>query len=258
MEMDMSLSQPSDEVAIELVDPNTDEDWAAITDEIVESLLSEEVPDNVIKATELLICGWPTHKVAKRVGVATKTVKTWLTKYPPVMAAVAEGKRKLANWRLAKLEQQYLLAVQKSEEILDLPLNDSNVNSKLVATVAQHARFVISTFVGQKTDINVNFNTPIMAARNDALDYVAARLSGGEAVIDAEVMPVEDKPNTALLLPNGDPPFGEMGVLDKNEDGILCHACGRRFKALASHIGSVHRIKPFDYATLYMVDEKEL
>ena len=59
--------------------------------------------------------------------------------------------------------------------------------------VGQHARFVMSMFMGQKVDVEINVNeTPQVKARNDALDYLAQKMAaiGGnpENVVEAPIL----------------------------------------------------------------------
>lgn len=256
METKLTDTSSDNAKAIELINPKTDDDWAEITDEIVACLVENEIPDKVVRAAELLICGWPTHKVAKDVGVTSKTVKSWLEKYPPLRKAVALGKEKLVQWRLHKLEQQFILALRKSEDILTLDLEDDTVNSKLTATIAQHSRFIIQTFVGQKTDININVDTTAMRAKTDALDYIAGKLTGDSGpVIDAQAEEVND--SSPFLREDGDPLYGVMGELDKTDDGTLCHACGKRVRSLRNHV-QMHKLSATEYATLYLLEESEI
>lgn len=41
--------------------------------------------------------------------------------------------------------------------------------------------------------------------------------------------------------------YGRYGHVDENEDGILCHACGKRYRHLATHIAMGHGDTVADY-----------
>lgn len=50
----------------------------------------------------------------------------------------------------------------------------------------------------------------------------------------------------------GDPAgAGQWGVLDENEDGICCHECGHRFKALSTHLLYKHGMAADEYRDTY-------
>lgn len=44
---------------------------------------------------------------------------------------------------------------------------------------------------------------------------------------------------------------GRWGVLDENEDGLLCHECGKRFQSLAAHAQLAHSISAAEYKEAY-------
>src|SRR5512139_2414995 len=156
---------------------NNDPEWLEIIEKLIEEM-GDELPDKVIEATELLLCGWTTYQAAKKVGTSAKTIKSWLEKYPTMALAVANGRQLLTKWRLSKLEQQFILAADKSREVLELDLRDQSVNSRLTGVVSQHARFILSMFMGQKVDVEIKVSeTPQMKARNDALDYIAQQMA---------------------------------------------------------------------------------
>lgn len=47
------------------------------------------------------------------------------------------------------------------------------------------------------------------------------------------------------------PIFGELGVLEVEEDGIRCHICGRWFRYLSSHILGKHGVHPDEYRAYF-------
>src|SRR5512139_656747 len=177
------------------VPDQSDPEWSEIVDKIIDEM-GDELPDKVIEATELLLSGYSTYQAAKKVGTSAKTIRQWLEKYPSMAMAVHNGRQLLSKWRMSKLEQQFVMAVRKSEEILALSLRDQDVNARLAGVVGQHARFVMSLFMGQKVDVEIKVTeTPQVKARNDALDYLAQQMSalGGkaESVIEASYTIVE-------------------------------------------------------------------
>ena len=240
--------------------PQEDPDWQKIVNQIV-AQMGEQMPDQVIQATEMLVAGFPTHDVAKRLGVKTTTVRRWLESYPAMAMAVANGRKLMSVWRMSRLEQQFLQAIDKSEEILDLDLEDRAVNSKLVGVVAQHARFIISLFAGQKIDVNIKVNQgeETLKAKQDALDYLALKLAAQreeDKPIEAVYRVLDANPEeapTPLLSADGNPAFGQLGVLDTNEEGTLCHACGKRVPNLAGHVTGAHSLKLSVYEMIYML-----
>ena len=252
----------SDTKALAVTDQK-DPEWQEIVNQIVDDLNKEDLPEQVIQATELLLAGWPTYKAAQRLGVKTAAIRKWLQAYPAMALAVANGRKMLSKWRMSKLEQQFLQAIEKSEEILDLDLGDDTVNAKLVATVAQHARYIISLFAGQKIDINVTVEegTQTLKARNDALAYLAEELAkqrdSGETIeatyriVDATPEEGKQKP---LLDQDGNPPFGKIGELDTTGEGTICHICGIREVLFEKHINQVHHMKTKEYELMYMLD----
>ena len=127
-------------------------EWHEIVDQIVDELTEEDIPDDVIKAAEYLMCGWPTYKVAQRLNKQTSTIRGYLSRYPRVAVAVNYGQRELQRWRLSQLERQFISAVEASQDILDLGTphrqvqNLDGVDPKVLALKAQQARFIISLF----------------------------------------------------------------------------------------------------------------
>ena len=243
-------------------DPKNDPEWQQIVSDLFEEVHKDDLPEKVVECAELMLAGWPTYKIAKRLGVETKVIRGWLNRYPSMAVAVAKGRKILTQWRMSKLEQQYMQAIEKSEEILDLDLEDRAVNSKLLAVVAQQARYVISLFVGQKIDVNVKVSEgeQTLKAKQDALEYLASEMAKNRQENPVEVVQgtyrVEDvQPEAApppMLDQEGNPAFGELGVLDTNEEGTLCHICGERAKSLRFHLLS-HKVKIKDYEILFML-----
>lgn len=241
-------------------DIDSDNEWREIVNQIIETLDTNDLPDDVIQATEYMIAGWPTYKIAKKLNTSKHTIRYWLSKYPAMAAAVQQGRELMSRWRLARLEQQFLLAVNRSEEILELKLNDKSVNPKILGLIAQHARFVIGLFAGKKIDINVKVEEerPQLKAKEDALQYLAEQLQkqrDSDEPIEATYRVVDPKVNEGPLLDeNGEPNFGELGELDVNDDGVMCHICGKRFSYLSIHIRKKHHISNEIYEVTFMLE----
>lgn len=51
--------------------------------------------------------------------------------------------------------------------------------------------------------------------------------------------------------------YGTFGVVDRDEFGVLCHACGGRFIRLAWHIGRDHQVSVTSYRRLHGIDGSE-
>jgi hypothetical protein len=249
------------------------ESWNDIVNQITAELAEGELPDRVIQATEYLLAGFPMHKAARKVNVSTQTVRSWLTRYPTMAAVVANSRQILSVWRMTKLEQQFLSAINRSQEILDVDLggtadDGTAVDPKVLTVVAAQARYIIGLFAGQKVDVTVTheLGDTVMKARNDALDYLAVKLAEQqekaalgepvEAVYRVMDSKVDDQ--GPMLDEDGNPPFGSMGLLDKDDDGIQCHICGRRFKNLAKHLLTKHGATAEEYETLYLLEEGQV
>lgn len=248
-----------------------DESWQEIVDRLVMELEAEHTPDKVVQAAELLLSGFPTYKVAKKLGVRTDTVRRWLTEYPTMSMISSMGKMLLSKWRMAKLEQQFLTAMERSEEILELSLvgpgedDEGGVDPKLVAILAQHVRFVMGLFAGQKMDITVTheLGDTVMKAQRDALDYMAGKLAeqrAGDEPIEAVVRVIDAKfDNEGPMVDSiGEAPFGVMGELDTTDEGTLCHICGTRVKYLANHVRNVHTMDTGTYEDTYLLEPGSL
>lgn len=251
----------TDEI-VKVPDQN-DPEWSEIVDRIIDEM-GEELPDKVIEATELLLSGYSTYQAARKIGANAKTIRQWLEKYPSMAMAVRNGRQLLSKWRMSKLEQQFVMAAKKSEEILELGLRDQDVNARLIGVVGQHARFVMSLFMGQKVDVEIKVTeTPQVKARNDALDYLAQQVAalGGkpENVIEGSYTVIAPEKSTGLPLldEHGNPYHGKLGELDRNEEGTLCHICGQRSLHPVQHIVA-HKIGIHDYCLVFMVSKEDL
>lgn len=44
---------------------------------------------------------------------------------------------------------------------------------------------------------------------------------------------------------------GQWGILDENDDGLLCHECGQRFQSLGPHTHQAHGISAAEYREAY-------
>lgn len=251
-----------------ITNPDEDKTWNKIIDQIIEELDKEDLPDDVIKATEYMLAGYSLHETAKLIGKTTAILRRWLQRYPPMAIVLADQRNSLIRWRMNQLDRQFLGAIQRSQEILDIPLtgrteNESPINTKLLTALGQHVRFILGLYAGQKIDVQVTHQHEgvILQAQTEALDYVAQRLAEqrehkDEEPIEATYRIIDAKFDTGpMLTADGEPHYGEMGVLDKNEDGYLCHMCGVRRKQLHKHIQNTHNIPPDIYELTYMLDE---
>ncbi len=269
------------ETVTALVPLNAATSWQEITNALVERLEKEELPEKVVKATEYLVCGWPMYKIAERIGSKGSTIRTWLKKYPAMALAVAEGQKALHLWRLSQLEQQFLLAMEISQELFDaepgrfvenFEEGEEDIwiptNHKLLAAKATHARFIIGLFAGQKLKIDIKTpeeERPPLKAGVDALDYlidgISKRIDNHRAEPIEKVIRVIDNKSTddkPIIDAKGNPFYGILGELDTDEEGSLCHICGKRALHIRQHIGGAHRIPPFDYEVTFMLDEGAL
>lgn len=247
-----------------------DKQWNEIIEDIINQLKEEDSPEKVIWATEYLLTGHSITETAKKVKVAPATVRRWLVEYPAMAAVLAEGRDALMRWRLARLERQFLLAVNKSEEILDLDLSgftdNARVDPKILTVVAAQARYIIGLFAGQKLDVTVKheLGDATLKATQDALDYISQRLkeqSGDELEpIEAvyRVIDARADSNAPILNSKGEPFFGALEVLNKNHSGLLCHICGERHVRLSLHIINAHRISINDYEATFMLEIGEI
>jgi hypothetical protein len=256
------LPENDDTNLLTVDDIGPDTEWVDIVNTIVDTLQTGDTPDEVVEAAEYMIAGWPTYKIAKRMNVSSRTIRRWLTRYPAMAAAVSQGRKLLSSWRMARLEQQFLTAVERSQEVLDVALNDGDVNPKVMGLIAQHSRFVLGLFAGQQIDINVRIeeNTPVLKAKREALAFLASELAkqrqGAEdEPIEAVYRVIDEKEEVGPLLDEkGDPHFGILGEIDVSEDGALCHVCGKRFKVLSLHVRKKHNISEEAYEITFLLE----
>jgi len=251
----------------QIVPAQDDAEWNKEIERLVEQLSQEDanLPERVIQATEYLLAGWPSYKIARELNIKSSQIKEWLKQYPVMARIVAESRKWLIKWRMSRLEQQFLTAIERSEEILEIGLDgndtdDNPVNAKVVGVVAQHVRYIIGLYAGQQMDINVNFGIQeeTLKATKDALDYIAVRMAqerGGDEAIEATYRVVDESPtsNRPVLDPGGNPHFGEMGVLDTTNLGVLCHICGVREGDLAKHIHMQHKLSDEEYEVTFLL-----
>jgi len=273
------LSDMSDETnkpSTAMVPISAAAEWHEIIDRIVDELEAEDIPDEVIKAAEYLICGWPTYKVAQRLGTKPDIIRGYLSKYPRMAVAVHYGQRELQRWRMAQLEMQFLSAVEASQDILNLGTEHHRVHNlegadpKVLALKAQQARFIISLFAGQKVDLKVRSpedDRPALKAQQDALDYIADKVSARLESIEAlpekvettyRVHDVKTGKHGPMLDEHGDPSFGELGVINTNEEGTLCHVCGDRVGKLRLHVTKGHKMTDREYELVFMLGKGDL
>lgn len=260
---DNAIVQSEDKSIVPMLNLSGEETWQELVNQLV-SELPEELPDKVIKATELLLVGHPINDVAKQVGVQPSTIRSWIQTYPTLALILSNGKKLLSKWRMSKMEQQFLLAVNKSKQILETSLDGGGTSSKHLAAIAAQSRYVIGLFIGQKQDISVTheLGESVLNAEKNALNYLAQRLAEQQAhsteePIEAVFRVIDDKVdnNGPMLDAYGNPPHGELGELDKTDEGSQCHICGKRYKSLAKHLLATHNMDTANYELLYMLPE---
>lgn len=255
---------------IKYPDVKNDVVWTSIIEQLYETLSAiDGMPDKVISAAEMMVANWPIYKIAKELDVSTKTVRGWLTQYPQLAMAVADARQDMGKWRMEQLEQQFLLALKKSEEILTTSVVNAQsseedtvketVNAKLLGIQAQHSRYLIDLFVGNKFDLNINIreDTPVLKATQSALDYIITKLKQSEPddePIEGIVRVIDPHEKEGPVLePDGKPRYGEFGKIDVNEEGMLCHICGKRYARLDIHIRTREGYSNESYETLFML-----
>lgn len=255
----------------DIVPANTDLDWQAIINRIVDELKPQDAPDNVVRVMEYLISGWPLHKAAREVNVSSHTVRQWLSEYPAMAAAVAQGRQAIVTWRMHQLEQQFTQALQKSQEILGVQLDgtyvDDNgeirkVSARTLTAQAAHVRYLLNLMTGRDTgEITVTheFGETVLKARDDALDYLASQLKHNDDPIDVVYKVIDVKRDTVgpVLDANGSPFYGEMGEVDINETGTQCHICGKRYapRGFRAHVAAAHDMTAQEYELTFMLTE---
>lgn len=248
-----------------------DESWQDIVNSLTSELADSDTPDNVIRVTELLLSGYSVSQAAKKAGVSAATVRRWMSFYPTMAAVISDGRKLLSKWRMAKLEQQFLEAIEKNEEILNLSLTGLNpktgemVSSKILTVVAAQVRYIIGLFAGQRVDIQVTheLGETTLKARRDALDYIAQQIQSQRDNSDAEPIEavyrvIDDKYDNSgpLLNSNGEPHFGHFGKIEKDDNNrARCHICGKYYVSLQKHILMAHNMGTPDYETLFMLEE---
>ena len=205
---------------------------------------NEDLPEKVIQAVELLLSGEPRYKVAKKLNVSSRTVKNWLEKYTLAREVLKIGYTLLSRWRMAKIEQQFLEAVEVSHDILTEDGDDANV--KLMGIKAQHARFIDKMLNPQTQQIIFNIHekedSGVYKARKDALDYIQDVAIEGSFVEDEEPGPA----------------YGSFGFIDTdNENKAMCHICGEFFHDLKSHVEE-HDISAENYEIEFMLEHGTL
>lgn len=245
-----------------------DTTWGGIIQSIVDALDKEELPDDVVRAAELLVSGYPISEVAKLVGSSQYVVRSWLVKYPALAKIMAEQKKLISLYRMAKLEQQFSTAVDKSNEILSLSLDgraedgSRQVDPKILTVVAAQARYIIGLFAGQKSDVTVvhEFGNSVLNANESALNYLAGKLAEaktGNEPIEAVFRVIDNKVDAQgpILMADGSPKFGKIGVLEMTDKGILCHICGGSYKSFAKHILYKHEFQVANYELAFLLPE---
>jgi hypothetical protein len=252
--------------------PVPDEEWGGIVDQLVDQINEQDYPDKVVRATEMMLAGFPVSEVADELGTTTRTIRGWVKKYPVMAVVLANGQSLLSKWRMSKLEQQFLRAVDRSEQIMGMSMTGAYeadngevlfADPKIVSILASQSRFIIGLFAGQKQDITVTHDVSdkVLKAKTDALDYLSEKLleqNDGQVIeaIETTYHVVDDKTDDGPMIgDDGGPNYGELGVLDINEEGIQCHACGNRYRALHSHLYSKHNISTKDYEVLFLLEQ---
>lgn len=230
----------------ELIVPDIDIDelammsWRDVADLLWEQVDSgeEALPEQVMEAIELILSGEPRYKVAKKLGVSSRTIKNWLEKYPIARRVLSTGYQFISRWRMAKIESQFLDAVETSQKVLRADQNDEELNVKLLGIQAQHARFIIDKMLNPNTQLIFNINTKeddgVYKAKKDALDYLAS------STVEAEFVERRDEIKDA-------PPFGHYGVITTEGTDAMCHICGKFSATLKRHIEEAHGIEAADY-----------
>lgn len=247
-----------------VVPSEVDESWRQIVDSIILDLDSEDIPDHVVRAMELLLSGFSIPDVAQELGVKNETVRKWLVRYPRISEILADNQANLVKWRMTQIDKQFLQALEVSRHVLSIPLDDDTVNAKLVGIIAAQARYIIGLRAGQKQDITVTheMGDSVLKARQDALNYLATRLTAqdDEEPIETTVRVLDGKwdDQGPMLDEHGKSPFGIVGELDTTEDGTLCHVCGQRYKSLKRHALSKHNLGSTEYENIYGLEEGSL
>lgn len=257
------MSESENKTLVAVPNLTGDEEWNELVDRLIEEI-PEGLPDKVIQATELLLVGYPTNEVAKKLGVNAGTIRSWIKNYPTMALILANGKKMMSKWRMGKMEQQFLTAVQRSQEVLETRFGAEGVNPKILTVVAAQARYIIGLFIGQRQDISVTheLGESVLNAERNALNYLAQKLSeqkdnSDNEPIEAVFRVIDDKVDDSgpMLDSHGNPPHGKLGVLEKNDTGAQCHICGQFHASLAKHLLTKHNMTTENYELLYMLEE---
>lgn len=241
--------------------------WTEIVELLVESLTSEDVdtPDKVVRAAELMLSGYPRYKVAKELKVTPKTVKRWTEDYPIMMQIVKSGRTLLSMWRMARIEQQFISALEVSEEVLnasaeeveDKEGNVTKTNAKVMGIKAQHARYILDLFM--KNQHVINFNVDLTPETNASL---LATESGLAYLAQAMKRTDEDVLEGQFTEAKEEIIYGTVGELSLEDGKTQCHTCGGFYQGLARHVQTKHNITPEIYEVQYdlemgvVLDEK--
>jgi hypothetical protein len=268
-DMDEEISKHVD---TDLVPISAAAEWGEIVDDVILSLVEEdEYPEDVLKVTEYLICGWPSYEIAKKIGRKPETIRSWLSRYPKMALAVRKGQHELQRWRLAQLEKQFIDAAKLSQKIIEGDSSVMQTDSKKLGIQARQARYILGLFAGQKLDLQVKGSQddrPTLKAEKDALDYLAERIAEEQDKRMIDVTPSEDKivrvidprdgTKGPVLDEDGEPMHGTLGEIDRNDEGSLCHICGKRVGKLRLHVNKGHKMSDQEYEVIFMLPVGEL
>jgi hypothetical protein len=72
--------------------------------------------------------------------------------------------------------------------------------------------------------------------------------------VEAVVRVIDGSESGPVLDQNGEPFYGDFGVLSKTDDGFQCHICGSRFVDLARHVHGKHDLDKETYEITFMLD----
>lgn len=250
-----------------LADISTDVRWAAVLDEIMEIVEDVDSTDRskIKDATVYLMSGLAVYETAQRVGTSRDTVRAWLRKYPIMAHAIKMGRGLLDEYRVTKLAQQFDDAIAVSQNILTLNPSDEDVNVKALGIQALHARWVIDMFLKNRVEVNIKADEDTMAtfrATTQALNLIADLIEDDKEdnIIDVNYRIItEDKETAPIVNEKGEPFYGEMGVLDvDDENRVLCHICGERIKGIKLHVYGQHDMTPQKYELAFMLSDGEL
>lgn len=256
---------------ISLIDPEQNEvsispsqEWQKIIDSLLDQLDLEDVSNHskVLNVVKDLISGFPMIEVSERNGVSTKTIRTWLVKYPNITVVVKQGQDALVRWRMSLLEKQFLDAAEFSAMLLSNNKLVTGRNDKVLAQQAKQARYIIDLFTGKFRDLHITqvnntvaVDTVNLQGTKNALDYVAQQLNniGEDEIIDGEykVSFTNGPKNEPLLDEDGTPFYGDFGSISVTEEGIECHICGARVSKLQPHLSSSHGVTPREYENTF-------